>query len=106
MSNRCSRWHILNINIVHADKAVLHSTYAEFEEARGGIKVCACLHMQFLEVLLYSAIKLRVVHVRLLTDKHIRDCLVGLDQEAKAVYETLIANDTTANSIAYIQVFQ
>ena len=42
LSNRCSRWHILNTNIVHADKAVLHYAYAEFEEARGGIKVCAC----------------------------------------------------------------
>lgn len=42
VSNRCSRWHILNTNIVHADKAVLHYAYAEFEEARGGIKVCAC----------------------------------------------------------------
>ena len=102
MSNRCNRWHILNTNIMHADKTVLHSAYAEFKEARGGIKVCACLHMQFEEVFLYSAIKLRVLHVRLLTDKHIHDCLIGLDQEAKAVYETLIANDTTANSLAYI----
>ena len=27
---------------MHADKAVLHYAYAEFEEARGGIKVRAC----------------------------------------------------------------
>ncbi|KAG0620732.1 hypothetical protein M758_4G238800 [Ceratodon purpureus] len=46
------------------DTAVLHYAYAEFEEARGGIK------------------------------------------EAKAVYETLIKNDTTANALAYIQLMR
>ncbi len=30
--------------------------------------------------------------------------LLVVDQEAKAVYETLISNDSTANALAYIQV--
>jgi hypothetical protein len=92
------------------DTAVLHYAYAEFEEARGGIKVCFDFLTLDLMVLVWCKLILEpkrffwsdsqqsfATHMSWLE-------LLVVDQEAKGVYETLISNDSTANALAYIQV--